>query len=88
MWYRALILEANSAGNFVKVYYVDYGNEEVLPIDQLRQIPMTFLILPAQVFPVEIEELKTEFPSKIEEFHQKVLMMQENWAVVFSVSFI
>jgi hypothetical protein len=86
LWYRAVILEVIPTVDQVKVRFVDYGNEELLPITELRQIPMTFLVLPKQIIPVEVEELKSEFESKVEEFCQKVQHMQENWAVLYDVS--
>jgi hypothetical protein len=46
VWYRAKILEVGNDPSWVKVSYVDYGNEEFLPTSELRTIPATFMRLP------------------------------------------
>ncbi|XP_060098652.1 tudor domain-containing protein 1 [Heteronotia binoei] len=46
-WYRALVEESTSDEAF-KVQFVDYGNNEVVTLDKLRQISSTFLKLPFQ----------------------------------------
>ncbi|KAL8187311.1 UNVERIFIED_CONTAM: hypothetical protein K2H54_044343 [Gekko kuhli] len=46
-WYRALVEESTSDDAF-KVQFVDYGNNEVVTLDKLRQISSTFLKLPFQ----------------------------------------
>lgn len=46
-WYRAKIVSLE--GDNAKVKYVDYGNEEIVPKDQLKRLDSTFVnILPAQ----------------------------------------
>ncbi|XP_061857202.1 tudor domain-containing protein 1 [Colius striatus] len=46
-WYRALVRNVTSDGT-VKVYFVDYGNVEEVPLDKIRQISPSFLKLPFQ----------------------------------------
>ncbi|XP_077635699.1 tudor domain-containing protein 1 isoform X1 [Crocuta crocuta] len=46
-WYRALVKEILPGGN-VKVHFVDYGNMEEVPADELQMIPPKFLKLPCQ----------------------------------------
>ncbi|XP_049667282.1 tudor domain-containing protein 1 [Accipiter gentilis] len=46
-WYRALVQNTTSDGT-VKVYFVDYGNVEEVPLDKIRQISSSFLKLPFQ----------------------------------------
>ena len=53
-WYRAQIVNLNKNGT-VKVYYVDYGNSDVLNITELRKITSTICQLPAQVVKCALE---------------------------------
>ena len=47
-WYRAKVI--GIPGNkMVKVFYVDYGNQEVLPWNKLRKLQPQFLRIAAQV---------------------------------------
>ncbi|XP_053928214.1 tudor domain-containing protein 1 [Cuculus canorus] len=46
-WYRALVRNMTSSGT-VKVFFVDYGNVEEVPLDKIRQISSSFLKLPFQ----------------------------------------
>ncbi|XP_077205936.1 tudor domain-containing protein 1 isoform X2 [Paroedura picta] len=46
-WYRALVEESTSDEAF-KVQFVDYGNNELVTLDKLRQISSVFLKLPFQ----------------------------------------
>ncbi|KAM6416098.1 tudor domain-containing protein 1 [Rhynochetos jubatus] len=46
-WYRALVQNVHSDGT-VKVCFVDYGNIEEVPLDNIRQISSSFLRLPFQ----------------------------------------
>ncbi|XP_068136286.1 tudor domain-containing protein 6 isoform X2 [Hyperolius riggenbachi] len=48
-WYRAVITEME--GDFSNVIFVDYGNSEKVPKDQVRQLPNQLAIVPAQAFP-------------------------------------
>ncbi|ELU14575.1 hypothetical protein CAPTEDRAFT_226977 [Capitella teleta] len=45
-WYRAQVLAVQ--GNKVHLQYVDYGNDEWLTLDQIKQLKRAFLELPAQ----------------------------------------
>ncbi|KAG8243755.1 metal ion binding [Homalodisca vitripennis] len=53
-WYRAVVKEVLPERNAVKVYYVDYGNEEMLPIERLREIKEEWARLPMMSFPVTL----------------------------------
>lgn len=46
-WYRAVVQNVTSDGN-VRVSFVDYGNTEDVPRDNIRQISSSFLKLPFQ----------------------------------------
>ncbi|XP_072196371.1 tudor domain-containing protein 1 [Excalfactoria chinensis] len=46
-WYRALV-ENIVSDRVVQVRFVDYGNVEEVPVDNIRQIPSSFLELPFQ----------------------------------------
>jgi Tudor domain len=48
IWYRAEVTDLME-GSCIKVLYVDYGNEEVLPISRVLKLPPRFLNLPIQV---------------------------------------
>ncbi|KAF6032244.1 TDRD1 [Bugula neritina] len=56
-WYRAQIL-ALQPGH-VTVKYVDYGNVEVLPADQIRTISRDLLKLPAQAFRLSLHNISS-----------------------------
>ena len=85
LWYRATILDVDQKAGHAKVLYVDYGNCEILPTTELREIPITFRVLPKQAILVEVDELKTMFPSAAEEFRNKMSQMTENWTIHFKV---
>ncbi|XP_041875297.1 tudor domain-containing protein 1 isoform X5 [Corvus kubaryi] len=46
-WYRAVVQNVTSNGT-VQVSFVDYGNTEEVPLDNIRQISSSFLELPFQ----------------------------------------
>ncbi|RMC11371.1 hypothetical protein DUI87_11490 [Hirundo rustica rustica] len=46
-WYRAVVQNITSDGS-VRVSFVDYGNSEEVPLDNIRQISPSFLKLPFQ----------------------------------------
>uniref|UniRef100_A0A1B6FZG0 RING finger protein 17 n=1 Tax=Cuerna arida TaxID=1464854 RepID=A0A1B6FZG0_9HEMI len=54
VWYRAVVKEVLPEQNIVRVYYVDYGNEELLPIERLREIKEEWAKLPMMSFPVAL----------------------------------
>ncbi|CAF4821811.1 unnamed protein product [Pieris macdunnoughi] len=45
-WYRAIILQCNQIKGLVKVHYVDYGNEEIISLADVREISDEYLTLP------------------------------------------
>ncbi|KAL0268671.1 UNVERIFIED_CONTAM: hypothetical protein PYX00_010515 [Menopon gallinae] len=53
-WYRARVLHATPEIDEFEVFYVDYGNQEVLGISNLRQIESRYLHLPFQAILCEI----------------------------------
>ena len=79
-------MEVSANHDSVQVLYVDYGNTEFLPVIELREIPLTFLMLPKQVIFVEIEELKSAFPSISKTFHNKMQQMKQHWLIKLYVS--
>lgn len=48
-WYRAEVVHVEPKDGKVHVLYVDFGNTEVVSIDQLRHLPDSVLNLPRQV---------------------------------------
>jgi hypothetical protein len=79
-------LEVSASSDSVQVLYVDYGNTEFLKVTEIREIPVTFLMLPKQVIFVEIEELKSSFPSICKTFHNKMQQMRQHWLIKLYVS--
>ena len=47
-WYRAKIVDL-PGNRMVEVFYVDYGNQEVMAWNRIRKIQTRFLRIPAQV---------------------------------------
>ncbi|XP_026759540.2 RING finger protein 17 [Galleria mellonella] len=54
LWYRASILEYSEAKNQIKVKYVDYGNIEVIPLSDVREISDEFTDLPPSTITVKL----------------------------------
>ncbi|XP_026293854.2 maternal protein tudor [Frankliniella occidentalis] len=52
-WYRAVIVETNAAPDHVKVQYVDYGNSEDIPINNLKVLH-GFFNIPALAIQAEL----------------------------------
>lgn len=51
LWYRASVLRYSKAKGLIKVLYVDYGNIEVLPVADVREIKVKWIQLaPACMF--------------------------------------
>jgi len=48
LWYRAKVIDLMPPGH-VKVLYVDFGNDEVIPIEKIHKLAPRFLSLPIQV---------------------------------------
>ena len=61
-WYRAQVLDVDSS---VKVLYVDYGNVEWLPLDRLRSISDTAMLLPSQAIRCRLSGLQGIEPLKV-----------------------
>nr|KAG5702821.1 hypothetical protein BaRGS_001903 [Batillaria attramentaria] len=47
-WYRGLVAKAYPATKTALIFYVDYGNSEVVPLQRLRVLPARFQDTPAQ----------------------------------------
>ncbi|KAM8953268.1 tudor domain-containing protein 6 [Pelodytes ibericus] len=48
-WYRAIITSTETER--LRVRFVDYGNEDTVGIEQVRQLPSSLRIIPVQAFP-------------------------------------
>uniref|UniRef100_A0A8U7M587 Uncharacterized protein n=1 Tax=Corvus moneduloides TaxID=1196302 RepID=A0A8U7M587_CORMO len=56
-WYRAVVQNVTSNGT-VQVSFVDYGNTEEVPLDNIRQISSSFLELPFQAIKCWLSGIK------------------------------
>ncbi|NXB63140.1 TDRD1 protein, partial [Struthidea cinerea] len=56
-WYRAVVQNVTSDGT-VQVSFVDYGNTEEVPLDNIRQISSSFLKLPFQAIKCWLSGIK------------------------------
>jgi hypothetical protein len=59
IWYRAKVLRGESGQNTMTVQFVDYGNKEVISLEDFQEIPAhfaTFKSLPPQAYKVMIEK--------------------------------
>ncbi|XP_058698038.1 tudor domain-containing protein 1 [Poecile atricapillus] len=56
-WYRAVVQNVTSDG-IVRVSFVDYGNTEEVPLDNIRQISSSFLKLPFQAIKCWLSGIK------------------------------
>ncbi|KAF4791222.1 tudor domain containing 1 [Turdus rufiventris] len=56
-WYRAVVQSITSAGS-VRVSFVDYGNTEDVPLNNIRQISPSFLKLPFQAIKCWLSGIK------------------------------
>ncbi|KAJ1967855.1 hypothetical protein IWQ62_001594 [Dispira parvispora] len=81
-WYRARVGQVQD--NLAQVYYVDYGNTEVIPITRLRPIPEEFLSLPHQAHEATLAFLT--IPTRDQEYgqeaHDRLREMIENRQLV------
>ena len=55
-WYRGKVTGIKR-GNQVEVQFVDYGNQEVMPLSSIRDIKRQFMQLPAQAFKCALESI-------------------------------
>ena len=77
VWYRAKVVQVDNLGTLgddckVKVQFVDYGNEEIVDIDQLRPFQHQFKCLPAQAVHCSLVGFKVPAPSLAEKFRSLV----------------
>lgn len=56
-WYRARVLGANMADQSCEVFFLDYGNTEIVPLTCVRNAEDRFCELPPQSFECELEGL-------------------------------
>lgn len=52
IYYRAKIIQVKS--DSVQVLFVDYGNHESVPVDEVKTIPVQYLQLPQQCWEVDL----------------------------------
>ena len=75
-WYRAIIEELD--GNYFGVFYIDYGNKELLTIERIKNLHSRFLAIPKFALPCQVngsydssdlldKKLKVEFTINLEE---------------------
>ena len=59
-WYRAKILSLGSEEekDKIEVYYVDYGNTELVPKEHIRALHREFVQLPVQTVRCSISDIK------------------------------
>ena len=55
LWYRALVTAVQKSD--AEVYFIDFGNSEVVPFSKLKQLSPEFAKLPAQAIPCSLSEL-------------------------------
>lgn len=53
-WYRAEILSVDNTGNQIKILFVDYGNVEIVPLQELKPILPKWLEFPVQMLTCKI----------------------------------
>ena len=73
VWYRAKVIQVDKLGPLgddckIKVQFVDYGNEEIIDIDQMRPFQHHFKCLPAQAVHCSLVGYKVPAPNLAEEF--------------------
>lgn len=56
LWYRGRVASVQGKSH-VEVFYVDYGNQECVPVMWLRRIPDKFMHLPIQAIPVMLADV-------------------------------
>lgn len=64
-WYRVSVEEVSSS-NAYKVYFLDFGNYEVLSADKLRELPNDYFSIPVFCIPVIVEK-KEDLKLNLEE---------------------
>ena len=62
-WYRATIIECLK-GRQVKVFFIDFGNEEIVPWENMKLLSQRFGNLPPQVIRAYQAKLKILFNVK------------------------
>lgn len=74
-WYRIIVQDLKSA-NAASVMYVDYGNQEVLPLTRIKRLVPQFMSYPTQavrcsLFGVDVNSITAEFTDLLlnKEFH-------------------
>jgi len=56
-WYRAVIEQARSRSGLVRVRFVDYGNEEDVAEESIRQMKAIYMKLPAQAIECTLDDV-------------------------------
>ena len=72
VWHRAEILDCQGNTN-ATVFYIDYGNSEVLPLERLRPISDLHLKLPAQAVQCRLADVQGVDPGKVTSYLNEFL---------------
>ncbi|GAU96746.1 hypothetical protein RvY_08145 [Ramazzottius varieornatus] len=76
-WYRAAVVDVDKSGQSVYVFYVDWGNHESLPLDEVRPLPASLAQFPQAIFMVCVQGLATPsdgyFPAKVFAAHDALV---------------
>ena len=95
-WYRARVLGANLADQSCEVFFLDYGNTEIVPLTCVRNAEDRFCELPPQSFECELEgfdRLQGDSSSLLndtileQELFCKALHLKKNCALVSQLFF-
>ena len=68
VWYRATVSHPAPKHGHIQIYFVDYGNSEIVPASQVRAtLPSLVTGLPAQAIPVRLSGCVGSIPEKVQE---------------------
>lgn len=96
-WYRARVLAFDKQKGLATVFYIDYGNTEILPVDSLRQLASQFCSIKRLAVPLSLANIAPSSEDKVwkqqelEEFKSVALnrsgeiyvKSNENWPILF-----
>ncbi|KAG8187346.1 hypothetical protein JTE90_011708 [Oedothorax gibbosus] len=83
-WYRAQIKSCGSAGEY-DVFFIDYGNSEVVASSQLASIHQEFLSLPPQCFECRLNRAPSTCKPETTEAFQGLADTVEEWTAKVEV---
>ena len=81
-WYRAVIDAVDTNSGAIKVTYIDYGNDSIVDIKQLRRMPADFVVIPAMALKCSLDALENVADDVNEMFENLVIDL------TFTVKFI